>query len=83
MAQMTIKKGDFSMKVDRDFLVEVSETADGVVFNFREGIQLTFNDQFMQSATKQLIKNTADNFPGKKLIFDLDNPRQPAMVDAV
>jgi len=83
MAQMIIKKGEFSMKVDRDFLVEVSETADGVVFNFKEGIQLAFNDQFMQSATKQIIKNTADNFPGKKLIFNLDNARQPAMVDAV
>jgi hypothetical protein len=36
----------------------------------------------MQQATKNIIKNTADSFPGKRLIFDLDNPRQPALVDA-
>ena len=83
MATMTIKKGQFKMNVDRDLLVEVSETADGVVFNFKEGIQLAFYDQMMQSGTKQIIKNTADSFPGKKLVFNLDNPRQPAMVDAM
>jgi hypothetical protein len=83
MATMTIKKGKFSLKVDRDLLIEVSETADGVVFNFKEGVQLAFLDQFMQSATKQIIKNTADSFPGKKLVFNLDNSRQPAMVDAM
>ena len=82
MAKMIIKKGEFKIEVDRDLLVEVSETADGVAFNFKEGIQLYFLDQFMHSATKQIIKNTADNFPGQKLVFDLDNGRQPAMVDA-
>ena len=82
MTIMAIKKGGFSIEVDRDQLVEVCETADGVAFNFKEGIQLYFIDQFMPSATKQIIKNTADNFPNKKLIFNLDNLRQPAMVDA-
>lgn len=83
MAKMIIKKGDFSMEVDRDLLVEVSETADGVAFNFKDGIQIYVTDQFMVTATKSIIKNTADNFPGKKLIFNLDNARQPAMVDAL
>jgi hypothetical protein len=28
------------------------------------------------------MKNTADTFPGKKLIFDLNNERNPVLVDA-
>jgi len=36
----------------------------------------------MPSSTKQIIKNTADNFPGLDLIFELDNQKTPARVDA-
>ncbi|MHA1801798.1 MAG: hypothetical protein ACTSWJ_08695 [Candidatus Heimdallarchaeaceae archaeon] len=83
MARMIIKKATFSIELDREELIEVSETADGVVFNFKHGLQLTYSDQFMQTATKSIIKNSSDHFPGKKLIFDLDNVRQPVMVDAL
>ena len=40
------------------------------------------NDQFMPSSIKQIMKNTADNFPDKKLIYELDNPKRPVCVDA-
>lgn len=82
MSEVIIKKGKVQVKLDRSELIEVSETADGVAFSFKGGLQLYYTDNFMPSATKQIIKNTADNFPGKKLIFDLDNQRQPALVDA-
>ena len=77
-----IKKGELSLTVPRSELVDVSETHDGVAFNFKNGLQLYYTDTYMQQATKQIMKNTADSFPGKKLIFNLDNPRQPALVDA-
>jgi len=77
-----IKKGLLKLTVPRSELVDVSETHDGVVFNFKGGIQIYYTNNFMQQATKNIIKNTADSFPGKKLIFDLDNQRQPALVDA-
>ncbi len=80
--QITIKKGDLKLTVPRSELVEVSETADGVAFNFKGGLQLYYYNNFLPSATKQIIKNTADSFPGKKLIFDLDNEQKPALVDA-
>jgi hypothetical protein len=32
--------------------------------------------------TKQLIKNTVDNFPGTNLIVDLNEPNKPISVDA-
>ncbi|MHA1815148.1 MAG: hypothetical protein ACTSX1_04025 [Candidatus Heimdallarchaeaceae archaeon] len=82
MPKIRIKKGDFELTVPRSELVEVSETADGVAFNFKGGLQLYLTDNFMPSAMKQIIKNTADSYPGKKLIFDLNNQRQPVLVDA-
>ena len=82
MPEVIIKKGTIKMSLDRSELVEVSETADGIAFNFKGGLQLYLTDNFMPSGMKQIIKNTADSYPGKKLVFDLDNQRHPAMVDA-
>lgn len=79
---ITIKKGSMVVTLSRNELVDVSETHDGVAFNFKGGLQLYYTNNFMQTATKQVMKQAADNFPGKKLIFNLDNPRQPVLVDA-
>lgn len=79
---ITITKGDLVLKVQRKDLVEVSETADGVCFNFKGGITLYQTDQYMQNHTKQLIKNTVDNFPGTDLFIDLNEPNKPIRVDA-
>jgi hypothetical protein len=79
---ITIKSGKLKVTIPRDELVDVSETHDGVVFNFKGGLQLYKIDNFMQQSTKQLMSNSADSFPGKKLVFNLDNMRQPVMVDA-
>lgn len=83
MAEIIIKHGkNFALKVDRSELVQVDETPDGIVFQFKGGVSLIKNDQFMPSSIKQIMKNTADNYPGQKLVYELDNPRRPVMVDA-
>ena len=79
---ITIKKGTLELSVPREELVEVNETADGVCFNFKGGLSLMQVEQFMKSHTKQLIKNTVDNFPGTNLAVDLNNPDKPISVDA-
>jgi len=79
---ITIKKGTFELTAPREELVEVNETADGVCFNFKGGLSLMQVEQFMKSYTKQLIKNTVDNFPGTNLIVDLNEPNKPISVDA-
>ncbi len=79
---INIKKGDFNLTVPREELVEVNETADGVCFNFKGGLSLMQIEQFMKSHTKQLIKNTVDNFPNTNLIVDLNDPNTPIRVDA-
>jgi len=59
MAKIIIKHRSLELNVDRKDLVEVSETHDGVVFNFKGGIQLYYANDKMLSATKNLIKNTS------------------------
>lgn len=78
---IVIKKGLIELNFPRSELVEVSETHDGVAFSFKGGLQLYYTNNFMQSSTKQIIKQAADNFAGKKLVVDLDNERKPALVD--
>jgi|WetSurSiteA1Bulk_404760.scaffolds.fasta_scaffold14382_2 hypothetical protein len=82
MSEVIIKKGKIKTILDRTDLVDVAETPDGVNFTIKGGLVLSVMDPDMPSATKQVIKNTADSFPGKKLIFDLANYKRPAMVDA-
>jgi len=81
-ATITIKRGPLKLTVPRNELVDVSETHDGVAFNFKGGVQLYYTNNFMPQAAKHVMSNTADSYPGKKIIFDLDNPKMPAMVDA-
>jgi len=82
MAEITIKVGNVKLEASRSDLIDVSETPDGVVFGFKGGVQFLFTDTYMPSSAKQIVKNTADNIHGKRLIFELDNPQAPARVDA-
>lgn len=80
--KIVIKKGTLNLEVDRNELIEVNETHDGIAFNFKGGLQLYYTDNFMPHGMKEIIKNTSNHFANKKIIFDLDNQRQPALVDA-
>ncbi len=80
--KIIIKKGSLNLEINRTDLVEVSETHDGIVFNFKDGVSLYYTDNFMAQGMKEVIKNTANHFTEQKIIFDLDNPSRPAMVDA-
>jgi len=82
MSKIIIKQKNFKLEVERSELVQLDETADGIVFQFKNGISLMKNDQFMPSNVKQIMKNTADNYPDKKIVYELDNPRRPVFVDA-
>lgn len=78
-----IKKGTMELKILRSDLIEVCETHDGVVFNFKNGLQLQYSDQFMPQPMKEILRNTSNHYIDKKIIFDLDNEKQPAMIDAM
>jgi len=84
MGEPTIKilKGDLVITAPKSDLIEVSETHDGIAFNFKGGLQVYQIEQFMPPHVKQLIKNTADSFEKNNIIVDLNNPKKPVMVDA-
>ena len=82
MSKIIIKQKNFMLEVERSELVQLDETADGIVFQFKNGLSLIKNDQFMPSSIKQIMKNTADNYPDRKIVYELDNPRRPVFVDA-
>ncbi|GAG36288.1 unnamed protein product [marine sediment metagenome] len=79
-----IKKGSVEVKLDRNELVEVSPTPDGVVFNFKQGLQLNLIDTNMPIYTKDIMKNAADGFTSASgnLVFNLVDYNKPAMIDA-
>lgn len=81
MSEIIIKQKNFELKVKRSELVQLDETADGVVFQFKNGLSLIKIDQFMPNNIKNIMKNTSDNYPDKKLVFELDNPKRPVYVD--
>jgi len=81
MMKISIQKGNFNTTLNSNELIEIVETSDGINFNFKQGLTLVVNDLNMPIHTKNIIKNTADNFLNKKIIFNLDNYNKPVMVD--
>lgn len=82
MAEITVKAGNVKLEASRADLVSVDETPDGVSFVFKGGMQVLYTNPYMTSGAKQVVKNSADQIKEKKLIFELDNPKSPARVDA-
>lgn len=81
MAEIKIKVKDTIVNSSSEALIEVNETPDGVVFSFKGGLSVMFTDPYMPSSAKQIVKNTADHMQGKKIVFELDNPKRPAMIE--
>ena len=82
MAEITVKAGNVKLEASRNDLISVDETADGISMTFKGGLQILYTNPYMPSSAKQIVKNTADQIKEKKLIFELDNAKRPAMVDA-
>ncbi len=82
MNKALIKKGSMELSLDRSDFIGVDQTPDGVVFNFKLGIQLHVVDVQMPIYTKDLMKNTSDSFSGGNLIFNLTDYNRPVSVDA-
>jgi hypothetical protein len=82
MAEITVKAGNVKLEASRADLVSVDETPDGVSFSFKGGLQVLYTNPYMPSGAKQIVKNTADQIKEKRLIFELDNSKAPARIDA-
>ena len=51
MSEITIKKLGVNVSVDRKDLIEINETHDGIVFNFKYGLYLYVTDPHMPLTT--------------------------------
>ncbi len=58
--KIIITNRETQLTLEKDQIVEVLETADGIAFNMRNNLALIFTDNFMPSTAKQLIKGTID-----------------------
>lgn len=74
---VTIKKGNLKLTVGRDDIVVINETPDGVVFEFREGLQLLNTDVSMPMDTKQRLKLNIDTMTKGNAEIDLLNYLNP------
>jgi hypothetical protein len=81
MGKVTIKKGSVILTVPRQDLIEVNETHDGVMFNFKGGSHLYVTDSFLPLTTKIQIKVTFDMVKEGSITFDMNNYQHPASVD--
>ena len=82
MSELIIKKGKVVVTADKDQLLEVVETHDGVAFNFRGGLQVYEVNPDMPLPTKKTIAQTVNKITSNKVIVDLLNMRQPVSIDA-
>ena len=82
--KVILKNKGQEIELEKDNIIEVLETADGIAINMKDGLSLIYNDQFMPSTAKQLIKGTIDQCMSTTatIIVDLQNHITPARIDA-
>lgn len=78
---VSIKKGTVKITAERTDLVNISETPDGVVFNFKGNLSLHLTDLHMPRDMKSRIRTADSLFTVGSLTFDLDNYPTPVVVD--
>jgi len=78
-----ITKGEIVFEAKRNDLVNCAETADGVVFQFKNGITFQADDPNMTSGVKNLIKNTVDRMVNGNININLNNAANPVSFEAV
>lgn len=78
MADLIIKKGAMELvKTDKANLIEANQTYDGMVFNFKGGITITYTDNYFPVPAKDLIVNTLNSFANANIVVDLANYNRP------
>ena len=81
--KIVIKSKETVLELQKEDIVEVLETADGVAFNLKNGLSLIFTDQFMPPSAKQLVKGTIDQCNAKDatIKIDFENRSTPARIE--
>ncbi len=75
--EIKIKKADHIFIIKRDKLIVCNESPDGIVFQFRDGIHLSYNDNNMPTHTKMKIKLTIDQLIKGNIDINLNDYNNP------
>lgn len=78
--KITIKRGKMVFTCNRDELVEVDQSPDGMMFSFKWGIVVHYTDQYMTLEIKERIKQAINLLTGGNVLVDLNNYNKPVMV---
>jgi len=79
MSTVSIKKGLVNMKMDRNAIVNIEDTSDGIIFNFKDCYFYVI-DMSMPLQVKRLIKTSFDGFTEGNIEIDLNNYMKPVKV---
>lgn len=77
---ITIKKGnEYVNKVEKDLLISIKPTSDGISFIFKNGFETRLIDERMPTYTKNILENSLNTIFKTKaeIIFDLNNYNKP------
>lgn len=78
---IVVKLGNINFEAPRQEVMEVVETPDGLNFHFLGGSFFSYVNQYLSSELKQKIKLTVDRYPTSRVIIDLNNLKQPVLVE--
>lgn len=82
--KIVINNKETSITLEKDQIVEVIETADGLAFHLRNNLSLVFTDGFFPSNAKQLVRGAVDRCQVQNgtITVDLQNHITPARIEA-
>lgn len=75
--EIKVKKGNSVLETKRSEFISCEESADGIVFQLKNGLLLHYTDNNMDTSTKMKIKLTIDNMATGNILVDLDDPKNP------
>lgn len=75
-----ITKKNFTSIFKTSDIIQFNESHDGINFQLKNGVRVTFEDAFMPLAVKIKIKSVLDKFKNANININMDNYNNPVSV---
>ena len=81
MSKITITKGQgITLNFDRDQLISVDQTPDGLIFKLQQGIDIMYSHHLMNLQVKNQIISAVNSFDKADVSVDLHNYVKPVKI---
>jgi hypothetical protein len=77
---LKIKNMEMVMSCPKNYLATVDESADGMVFQFKNGTRFVVDDPYLPAVTKSAIRMTLDS-PTENVTVDMRNYSKPITIE--